>query len=176
MRTIAAQFGTLTIALLVAACSSSSEPTSTDGQNSATDQCDGPPGCSYTLSNDVATTTLECFCAQGFDSGCPATLDEAMQTTLPTLPCLGETDGYAIVDRGCGYVTVGFDGGLWSVLWHYDEATGALVGAERSGDLGEPPCNTHELVGGVVPACDTIDRCTPCSDMASSSDPVPLCD
>jgi hypothetical protein len=139
--------------------------------------CQAAPGCEYTVGADLApaTTTLECFCADDVaTSGCPATLNDATATVLPELPCLGHADGYAYVDRGCGFVTVGFDG-LWGARWHYDEASGALVGAEHWGDVLTAPCPTAHFVGGTVPNCASMVRCTPCSGLTVVGEPVPVC-
>jgi hypothetical protein len=139
--------------------------------------CQAAPGCEYTVGADLApaTTTLECFCADDVaTAGCPATLNDAIATALPQLPCFGDADGYAYVDRGCGFVTVGFEG-LWGVLWHYDEASGGLVGAERWDDLVTPPCPTAHFVGGTVPNCASMVRCTPCGGLTVFGEPVPMC-
>jgi hypothetical protein len=119
--------------------------------------------CSCDVREGSGRIALECVCADGTCT--------SLQEYADACTAYGEQ----IVQRGCGKISVSFDGVFTSSSSVYDEASGALIGTSFFTDNSvEGVCGTNDTVAGEAFDCPTATPCVLCPHLDESAD-IPLC-
>lgn len=121
-------------------------------------------GCACPASGQVASISLDCYCAE-FPDACPS-YDEATARDASGAVdlCLDDSRWWRMEQEGCGRLTISTGWGTGGGAWSYDARTHQLIGVRGFSDVAFGPCQTEVYEGGSVDTCTEGTVCSLCSD------------